>query len=255
MVLHSLEFWNPSFSSYYCYLKSFKSYKMYRFVLLIVVIFNSLMAQAQSDTVLMVKYTPDFRFQDGVYLNFEAVKRNTPISPERIHFSTNPSELSFYDKLFEQEKLAYYDEYGTKQEVEMSSVWGYARMGVLFIWYNEETNRIPIVGSACHFVANYTYQTQRNYDPFYSPYRTYDPYAYNYRNQPVTNKEMRQYLLDWESGKVFIYNRESLEVLLMKDPALYEEYNALSRRKQKKMLFFYLRRFNENNPIYLPIRM
>lgn len=228
---------------------------MYRFVILIVAVLTVSSLRAQHDTVMMVKYTPEFRFQDGVFLSFESVKKNSPIKPERIQTNLKQDDLKFYEKIFEAEEFVYFDDYGIKQETKVAELWGYANMGVLFIYYNDETNRVPIVGSICHFVSNYTYQTQRNYDPFYNPYRVYDPYSYNYRTQPVTTREMRQYLLDWETGKVFTYNRESVGIILMKDPVLYEEYNALKKSRQKKMMFFYMRRFNENNPIYIPLQL
>ncbi len=63
---------------------------------------------------------------------------------------------------------------------------------------------------------------------------------------------MRQYLIDFETGKLYDYKRESLEVLLMKDPELHDEYQSLRRRKKKQLKFMYIRKFNERNPIYFP---
>ena len=63
---------------------------------------------------------------------------------------------------------------------------------------------------------------------------------------------MRQYLLDFETGKIFDYNDESIEVLLMKDPKLYDEYMALRNKKKKQLKFLYIRKFNERNPLYFP---
>jgi hypothetical protein len=34
----------------------------------------------------MVKYTPDFRFNDGIYINFDQVKLNSPI-PKATNFN------------------------------------------------------------------------------------------------------------------------------------------------------------------------
>lgn len=211
-------------------------------------------AAGQTDSVAMVKYTPEFRFEEGIYINFEAVKSNSPIAPERIISQNKSEDLSFYDQLFEQKKLFYFDEFGTKQEISVEQLWGYSKMGVLFIQHNQELNRIPIVGSICHFVSTITFESYRTADPFYNPYRVYDPYSYNYRTQPVVSKEMRQFILDWESGAVYSYDRESLEVILMRDSALYEEFNALSKRKQKKMLFHFLRRYNDQHPVFLPVK-
>jgi len=70
-------------------------------------------------------------------------------------------------------------------------------------------------------------------------------------NQTYQSKEMRQYILDFDTGKIYQYNVQSFEVLLMRDIKLFDEFNQLKRRKKKKMLFFYIRKFNERNPLYL----
>jgi hypothetical protein len=48
------------------------------------------------------------------------------------------------------------------------------------------------------------------------------------------------------------YDTKNVEVLLMKDPELYDEFVRLSRKKKKQMLFYYIRKYNEKNPLYLP---
>ena len=59
-------------------------------------------------------------------------------------------------------------------------------------------------------------------------------------------------MIDFETGKAYEYDRNNLEMLLMKDPELYEEFVSLRNRNQKKMMFVYLRKFNERNPVMLP---
>jgi hypothetical protein len=44
-----------------------------------------------------------------------------------------------------------------------------------------------------------------------------------------------------------------MEVLLMKDPELHDEYVQLSNKKKKQLKFLYLRKFNEENPLYIPV--
>ena len=63
---------------------------------------------------------------------------------------------------------------------------------------------------------------------------------------------MRQYLLDFKTGNVLDYDVESVELLLMTDPELHDEFAALSNKKQKQMKFLYIRKFNERNPLYFP---
>jgi hypothetical protein len=39
----------------------------------------------------------------------------------------------------------------------------------------------------------------------------------------------------------------------MKDNELYDEYVQLSRRRKKELMFVYIRRYNEKNPLYIPV--
>ena len=63
---------------------------------------------------------------------------------------------------------------------------------------------------------------------------------------------MRQYVLDFETGNIYQYNMKTVETILMRDPELYDEFIQLRRRKKNKLMFFYLRKYNKRNPLYLP---
>ena len=104
----------------------------------------------------MVKYTPDFRFNDGIYLNFEQVKANSPIPKSKILTSTDYNDKDFFKNLMAGEKIYFYDGMGIRQEVDRSSIWGYARNGVLNIQVQGNFNRITFIGNICHFVADVT---------------------------------------------------------------------------------------------------
>ena len=62
--------------------------------------------------------------------------------------------------------------------------------------------------------------------------------------------EMKQFILDFETGKVMDYNVTNLEIALMRDPELYDEYIVLNSTKKKQLKFLYIRKFNERNSIY-----
>jgi len=49
------------------------------------------------------------------------------------------------------------------------------------------------------------------------------------------------------------FNVENTKLLLMKDITLYEEYVQLSRKKKKELMFVYMRKFNDKNPLYIPV--
>jgi hypothetical protein len=214
----------------------------------------------------MVKYTPDFRFKDGIYVNFDQVKANSPIPKAKLLTSTDYNDKEFFKKILEPDKIYYYDAMGIRQEIAKNTIWGYARNGVIYIQIQENFNRITFIGSICHFVADITtidtrysspYGYGSYYDPYYSPYSNYySPYGSYYspygRNNSTRN-EIKQYLIDFESGKTMEFNLESTELLLMKDPKLYEEFMQLPRKKKRDMMFVYIRKFNENNPLYIPV--
>ena len=213
----------------------------------------------------MVKYTPEFRFTDGIYLNFDQVKLNSPIPKSKLLTSIDYNDREFFKKILEGDKIYFYDNMGVRQEVAKNTIWGYSRNGVIYIQVQDNFNRITFVGNICHFVADVTTIDSRSYnspygyyDPYYSPYsyssyyNPYSPYYSPYRSN-MTRNELKQYLIDFESGKVLEFDISNTELLLMKDDKLYEEYVQLSRKKKKELMFVYIRKFNENNPLYIPV--
>ena len=231
---------------------------LFSFLLMSSAAFNSISGQEQE---ARVKFTPDFKFKDGIYLNFEQVKTNSPIPKAKLLTSADYNDREFFNKVFESGKIYFYDELGVRQEIAKSNIWGFARNGVLYVLIQDEFNRITFVGSICHFVANITtYDTRYNnyspygyYDPYYSGiYYPYDSYYSPYRQQSMARNELKQYIFDFETGKILEFTTENVELLLMKDPTVYDEYVQLSRKKKKELMFVYIRKFNEKNPLFLP---
>jgi hypothetical protein len=212
----------------------------------------------------MVKYTPEFKFTDGIYLNFDMVKQNKPIPKAKLLTSVDYNDREFFKKIFEIDKIYFYDNMGVRQEIPKNSIWGYSRNGVLYVQVQENFNRVTFVGSICHFVADITtydsryYDSPYGYDPYYSPYygsyySPYNSYYSPYRQSNLTRNELKQYLIDFESGKILEFDVENTSLLLMKDNQLYDEYVQLSRRKKKELMFVYIRKFDEKNPLYIPV--
>ena len=240
------------------------------FLILIITVLSILTINGQ-ETGQMVKYTPDFRFKDGIYLNFDQVKTNNPIPKAKILTSADYNDREFFNTVFASDKIYFYDEMGVRQEVDKNEIWGFSRNGVIYVMIQGEFNRITFVGSICHFVADVTTYDRYNNNYYYSPYGYYDPYYYSpyryygsyypynpyyspYRSYNNSRNELRQYVFDFETGKIMEFSVENVKLLLMKDPALYEEYVQLPRKKKKELMFVYVRKFNENNPLYLPVK-
>lgn len=220
----------------------------------ILLIWCPLMMAQEGEERAMVEYSPDFKFTDGLFANFESVKENNPIPPARIVTDEDMFDRAFYEKITALKEIVIYDENGVKKVMKTKAIWGYSRNGILYINVGSAFHRISFVGSICHFVATVTTYNPNYYDPYYyNPYN-YNPY-YNRYSMPQSNvgsTDLRQYLFDFENGDVMEYDTESVEVLLMKDPELADEYHALRNRKKKQMKFVFIRRFNEKHPLYFP---
>jgi hypothetical protein len=219
----------------------------------------SVAAAGQTDSAGMTRYTPGFRFAEGIFLGFDQVRQNKPVPRSGIITNIPYDDPDFYDRVLREKTISFFDNLGGKQEVSTKNIWGYARNGVLYINLNEGYYRITIVGSICHFVASLT-TYGNSYNPYYSSYgypyysypyyNPYNPYYSSYNN--TSSSEMRQYLLDFKTGNILDYEVESVKVLLMADPELHDEYTSLGKKKQKQMKFLYIRKFNERNPLYFP---
>lgn len=221
-------------------------------LIFLVMMLFSLTVFSQNSKEGMIKYTPDFEFTDGIFLNFDQVRNNSPLPYARIITNYDHTDPDYYNNLLAEKKLFFFDSNGVRQEVAVNKIWGFSRNGILYIRISEGFSRVTIIGGICHFIANVTTYESRYYDP----YSYYNPYYYNpYMSMPrnTRNSEMKQFLIDFETGKVLDYEVKSLEVLLMKDPELHDEYATLKKRKQKQLKFLYIRKFNERNPLYFPV--
>ncbi len=223
-------------------------------VFLVLLILAPVLMAQQTEGDKLVKYTPEFEFNDGIYANFGMVKTNDPIPAVRIVTELDMMDRAFYEKITEQKEIVIYDDFGVKKVIKTKNVWGYGRNGAIYINVGSAFHRISFVGSISHFVASVTTYSPNYYDPYYNPY-SYNSYSNNRYGSPrsnTSNTELRQYLLDFETGEVLEYDAQSVEVMLMKDPELADEYMALKNRKRKQMKFVYIRRYNEKHPLYFP---
>ncbi|PLX05847.1 MAG: hypothetical protein C0594_06725 [Marinilabiliales bacterium] len=197
------------------------------------------------DTLGKVRYSTEYRFYDGIYISFDQVIQNQPISRSRIISDINPSEIDYYSQLLRNEIITYVDLLGEQKQVPVKALWGYCNEGVLHIHWNNSFSRIPVVGNIAHFVSMVTVVHDPYMDPFYMSSPAMMPRSYE-------TTDLQQYILDFKTGSVMVFNLESMEIVLSRDQKLYEEFLDIKKRKRKKLLFVYLRKYNERNPLYLP---
>ncbi len=212
-------------------------------------VYTILVAQTDSTKLTRVQFNKDFKFKDGIFLNIEDVKRNNPILKTRLITDLDYDDYSFFKNLLKQKVISILDKDGRTVDLETGKIWGFSQNGMLFINWNDEFNRIPVFGSLCHFIADKTY-IENDRSPFYNSYGYYyNPYYYPGSRRTVKT-ELRQYIIDMETGKIMDYNCTNLEAILVRDAALYEEFVKLKRKKKRQLKFLYLRKYNEKHPFY-----
>lgn len=204
------------------------------------------LSQAEPDSLIL--YKDGFKFDEGVFPSFESVRHNDPIPKGRILSEYSYEHNDFFEQVLSKKSFYYYDRLGNKLSLNSRNVWGYSLNGNLYINIGGNFSRITLIGSISHFIAYQTVESYNSSSPYYNPY--YPNYPY-YNPAPSTSTVLQQYLLDFKTGQLLPYDVEGVEILLMKDPELHDEYVQLSKKKKKQLKFLYIRKFNERNPLYL----
>jgi hypothetical protein len=208
--------------------------------------FSSLFSQTDS-----VKYTPDFKFVDGIYRTFEEFERNDPSIKEKLITSNEPILLHPIKEIFSNpinntvtiEIIEYKDNLGNIHILKRKEVWGYCSNGVIYVKFNSNFHRILKIGSIIFFI-ELRYTSPRLFpDPFISNPSHYTIKSYEY-----------SYMIDCKTGKILKYNLKNFLALLFDDKDLYKKFMTIpSDRKRKKQMFNYLNKFNERNPVYFKL--
>ena len=211
----------------------------------------------QKDDSQMIQLSPGFKFKDGLYLNIDDVKNNDPIPLARIVTDLGSYNKDFVDEMIGSDRIILHDDYGIRRFIYKKHIWGYAENGRLYIMAGGQFQRIIIQGSITLFTASATTHvktkfspsdTSLNYTTTEDLYRTHNR-KYYYAN--VTG-ESKEYLFDIVSNTLAEYTVEVLEKLLLRDFELFTEYEALRKKDKKDRMAEFIRRYNENNPLYFP---
>ncbi len=196
-----------------------------------------------------IPYTTDYKFKDGIYLQFSQFLSNKPL-PKEYLLSYDKNDIFFLRNALKKDTLSFIDNNAAIQKVPTKEIWGFAENNYCYIFYNGQFNRILTIGTIGFFVSNVT--VTRTYFNDYSMVGYNDPFYYPESNQAVENKELRRYLIDFTNGQVFPFDYHYFEQIISVDKTIFTEYSNLRKGKKKKLLILYLRRFNEQHPLMLP---
>jgi len=211
----------------------------------------------ETEDVKMIRYSPDFKFKDGLYLNIDYVRNNDPIPLARIVTDLGSYNKDFIKEMYSNAKIILYDDYSIERFIYTKNIWGYAESGRLYLMVGGQFQRIIIEGSISLFIASETTHVKTKSSPrdstMYSS-TTEDLYSDHNRNYYYANVtgERQEYLFDFQTNTLAAYTVEVFEKLLVRDAVLFTEYASLRKRDKKTKMGEFIRRYNANHPLYFP---
>lgn len=200
--------------------------------LLLLLVLSSLWCKAQTDSL---PYSRELDFKEGLYLTFSQFKQNRPIPLNRIVSDYPRNQLDFLNVVTEKKYVKFQDNAGTEQKVETASLWGYCRNHSICINFNHEFNKLNTVGVLCYFTSTVTCSTGMP-----------DPMGMN-----STYEELRQFVYDSRTNKVYDFNVKNMETLIHDDTEMYDKFMAMKKRDKPDVIFVLLRKYNEKHPLFV----
>ncbi len=225
--------------------------------LLILLMPLQFMNAQETEEVKMVRYSPDFKFKDGLYLNIDDLRENDPIPLARIVTDLGSYNKDFINEMYSSAKIILYDDYSIQRFIYTKNIWGYSESGRLYIMVGGRFMRIIVQGSISLFTASETTYEKKTFQPrdssMYSS-TTEDLYRSHNRRYYYANVtgESQEYLFDFGSNTLSAYTVEILEKLLVRDAVLLTEYEALRKKDKKNRMGEFIRRYNQNHPLFFP---
>ncbi len=199
---------------------------------LVFFIFASLASISQTDSI---PYSHDFEFKEGIYFTFYQFKHNHPIPVSSIISDYPKSQLDFLTEVTSHKIIEFKDDFGIIQKAETSLLWGYCRNRSVYINFNNDFNKVNVMGTLFYFTASVTC-TIGVPDPMGGT-TTYD--------------ELRQFVYDTPSNKVFDFNVKNMEIILKNDDELYTKFMGMKKHDKPDAIFILLRKYNEKHPFYI----
>jgi len=189
-----------------------------------------------------IAYSKDFVFKEGLYISYDQFKHNTPVEIKEIIFDYDKTKLDFLKTVTGKKEIVFLNDSNQKTTVKTSDIWGYCQNQAIYIRYNDDFFRVPIVGSIFHFLG---YQYVSAGGGFGSPSI--------YGNSQVYQgavKEQTQFIFDNQTRQIMLFDVNTIDLILLRDEDLHKEFMALSNKKKRQSTFLYLRKYNEKHPLY-----
>ncbi|MFZ1686149.1 MAG: hypothetical protein WAU70_01930 [Flavobacteriales bacterium] len=179
-----------------------------------------------------VEYKGGFDFREGIYRTWKEFRMNAPSLP--LASLVNSEGQSVTDLHAFEGRLFVVDSSGARQRVAMDRTWGYCTDDAVYMATRNGFQRIIMLGSLCHMMVE-EWQVGMGMGIEATPVRI-------------------QRILDMRTGSFEVFNASSLGAAIIGDHVLYDEFMAIPARKRNRdeVLFQFLRKYNQRNPLRFP---
>lgn len=186
----------------------------------------------QTDTALLLPYKKGMALNEGIYITLDELRNNNPSIREFTLIA---------DHIYgERGRILLFQACGDSL-CEVKNCFGFYKSGSVYLSQGLPGYfyRIYLMGSLTHFIA-------------FSSYGNRNRNAYSgqmfYSGIP---DDFSEFILEIESGEVFVFNYKNfLAFLQRKDAELSQELK--SSRRKRKMIYYYLLKYNERHPLFFP---
>ncbi len=192
--------------------------------------------------------TKNFKFEDGVYLTFEALQQNAPElawDSVKTNLVTNPQTfITQIEYIIHQ-----------KDSIDLASIWGISLGGIPYILVPNvkkgglyQFAGLRVRGKICYF--DYSIREAKAMEM-----KAYNPLTgVAFRQGTIEREEERLYqkILHFETGEIRPLNKQNVLRWIKDDPALSESVLELDQEQVIQKLFKCLLIYDDRQEIWLP---
>lgn len=195
-------------------------------------------------TMSLVLKSQTTSYKEGLYIHYTQFTHNNPIPRHNLIFPDHSGEQEFWERFINQDTLSYYDSLNVIRHISIDSVFGLCFSGAPFVRTPTGFYKMTITGKLSCFPS----QVQHGLvDPFWGV--NFDRESvHSLANDARQASYLDYFVLDTRDGQYYSMTRETVAKLMESDELLHSQFQSLKKKEQKKLMFFYLRRFNERNP-------
>ncbi len=191
-------------------------------------------------------------FKEGIYLNFDQLKTNTPLPKEKI-ILYNADEVNSLRKAIGLTFINYKDENNVIHEIPSSSVWGFCENNAIYRVNDNTIYKIHFTGGSvgtCVPLGSIS-TVKRNVVNGLSEGVSYGiagaAGGVVYRQNEI-EKMKRKMIVDLEYGSMMQLNKYSLVDILERDADLLIEFVLLEEEEKDKHIFRLMEKYNSRHP-------